>query len=120
MAMFHVTLSTFTLVNSLNYSMYVCIYERDKNTRISRGSYIYSGNEHHMKFCVKPNPASWLSNKFVTFSLLEIASIEARKDLLKLIFKLFKNCSLILVHTKIYNYLKIFDIYMKNLSVYKD
>ena len=64
--------------------------------------------------------------------LLEIASIEARKDLLKLIFKFFYNCSLILVHTKINNYLKIFDIYMKihiyvkdfeivvNPSVYKD
>ena len=30
---------------------------------------MYSANEHHM-FCVKPNPVSWLSNKFVTFSLI--------------------------------------------------
>ena len=55
MAILDATLSTFTLVNLLNYSINVFL----SVVKILRflGDRIYSANEHNM-FCMKPNPDS--------------------------------------------------------------
>ena len=67
--MFDATLRTFALVNTLNYSINIFLSVvkilRFPGDRI----YIFSKWTPYV-FCMKPNPASWLIDKFVTFSLI--------------------------------------------------